>query len=245
MNYSRLVGFAILLASCAWAADFQSNWPKDLERPWVGPEYWSNPLQDWRLRGGRLECIAAGGDRNVYLLTRDVSAAPGTLSMSVRLGRIEEDRAASGPGFAGFRLGIRGMFKDYRDSAVRGYGMNAGLSANGRLFIARQADSTARVRPPFMDLELRLAAEPAGSAYRVVLQAFDGAGKCWPRRAAKSRPTGSPGALPWSRVPGRWKTRRRPRKRPWTPTLPRSAERSAAATFDFGFATGRSRARRS
>ncbi|MBI4873803.1 MAG: alkaline phosphatase D family protein [Acidobacteria bacterium] len=165
------------MAPWAWATDFQSNWPKDLERSWVGREYWSNPLQDWRLRGGRLECIAAGGDRNVYLLTRDVAAATGTLSMSVRLGRLEEDRDASGPGFAGFRLGIRGIFKDYRDSAVRGYGMNAGLSANGRLFIARQGDSTARLSPPFLDLELRLAAEPAGGGYNVVLQAFDSMGK--------------------------------------------------------------------
>ena len=108
----------------------------------MGPEYWSNPLQDWRLRGGRLECIGAGGDRNVYLLTRSVAAGPGTLSMAVRLGRLEEGGGASGPGFAGFRLGIRGIFKDYRDSALRGYGMNAGLSSDGRLFMR------ARLIPP-------------------------------------------------------------------------------------------------
>ncbi len=177
MSFARFAAAALLAAALACAADFQSNWPKDLERPWVGPDYWSNPLQDWRIRDGRLECIAAGGDRNVYLLTRDVSAASGSIAMSVRLGRMEEDRGAAGPGFVGFRLGIRGLFKHYRDSAVRGYGMNAGLAANGRLFIARQGESKAKIEPPFTDVELRLTAEPAGATYKLVLQAFDRAGK--------------------------------------------------------------------
>src|SRR5437868_15170331 len=80
------------------------------DRPWIGPEYWSNPLQDWRLRGGRIECCVSGGDRNVFLLTHEVTAEPGTLTMRVRLGRLEEDSAPPGPGFAGFRAGIHGRF---------------------------------------------------------------------------------------------------------------------------------------
>lgn len=167
----------LLLSGMAVAAEFQSRWPKGVERPWVGPEYWANPLQDWRVRQGRLECFVAGGDRNVFLLTREVAGGGGDLRMSVKLGRLEGDASALKEGFVGFRLGVRGAFKDYRDSAVRGYGLNAGLGWDGRLFIGRHGDSKTTVPPPFENLELRLAAEPAGNAYSVVLQAFDQAGK--------------------------------------------------------------------
>ncbi len=167
----------ILLCGAAAGAEFRSQWAKGVEGPWAGPEYWANPLQDWRVKDGKLECVAAGGDRNVYLLTRELSAAPGDLRMSVKLGRLESDTGPLKDGFAGFRVGIRGAFKDYRDSAVRGYGLNAGLASDGRLFIGRHGDSTTRISPPFQNLELRLSAEPAGDSYRVTLQAFDAAGR--------------------------------------------------------------------
>lgn len=41
------------------AAEFQGAWAQGLERVWVGPEYYANRLQDWRVRNGRLECIEA------------------------------------------------------------------------------------------------------------------------------------------------------------------------------------------
>ena len=75
---------ALLLIGCGAGTEFTSNWPAEMERPWVGADYWSNPLQDWRVRDGRLECFVAGGDRNVYLLTRDVAEDSGTLEMAVR-----------------------------------------------------------------------------------------------------------------------------------------------------------------
>ena len=177
----QLAATTILAATLACTTsnptDFKSNWPASVERTWVGPDYWSNPMQDWRLSGGRLELIAAGGDRNVFLLTREVSAQPGAVEMRVLLGRMEEDTAPLEEGFAGFRLGIRGSFDDYRDSAVRGYGLNAGLASDGRLFIAKPEESDPKVAAPFEQVELRLRAEPEGTAYRLVLEAYSGGEK--------------------------------------------------------------------
>ena len=45
------------------------------ERAWLGPQYWANPLQDWRLIDGRIECCVSGGDRNVFWLTYDARIA--------------------------------------------------------------------------------------------------------------------------------------------------------------------------
>jgi len=45
---------------------FESRWQGT--RIWIGPEYWANPLQDWRMQDG--EVIAkAGAGRTLHLLT--------------------------------------------------------------------------------------------------------------------------------------------------------------------------------
>jgi len=101
---------------------------------WLGPEYWANPMQDWRRRGERFECHVSGGDRNVFWLTRELSPENGDFTMSVRLGKLDPKQAAS-PGWVGFRFGMRGHFADYRDSALRGFGLETGITSQGKLFV--------------------------------------------------------------------------------------------------------------
>jgi phosphodiesterase/alkaline phosphatase D-like protein len=151
-----------LLASAAGVpllGAFEGRWSKSPNRPWLGRDYWANPLQDWRVRDGRIECWVAGGDRNVYLLTHELSAQPGTLRMSVTFGRLD---AAAAEGFAGFRFGIHGMFDDYRDSAVHGVGINCGLTADGKLFIGDPALGVAALAPSPDPLTLELRLSPNG-----------------------------------------------------------------------------------
>lgn len=132
-------------------------------------------MQDWRIRNGRLECFIAGGDRNVFLLTREVGSAKGDFAMSVRLGRLEEDRQMLDAGFAGFRVGVKGEFHDYRDSAVHGQGLNCGITAQGRLFIGRPQDGGVQV-PLGGELKLLLTAAPGEKDYMLTLAAMDRAG---------------------------------------------------------------------
>ncbi len=173
-----LAGLTIGLGACGSRdMEFRSQWPADTVRPWAGPDYWTNPLEDWQVRDSRLECIAAGGDRNVFLLTRELGAGDGSLKMSVRLGRLEQDTAPLEDGFVGFRVGIRGAFHDYRDSAVRGVGMNAGIASDGRLFIGALNDGAPKIEGDLRDVELEFEAVPAGSAYRVTLRAKSADGK--------------------------------------------------------------------
>lgn len=171
--------FAALFLSCLCPAQsappFSSSWPEAVQRPWAGPDYWANPLQDWRISQGRLENIAAGGDRNVFLLTRETAARPGSLSMSVNLGSLEADTTTLGPGFAGFRFGIRGQFNDYRDSALRGDGVNAGILTDGRLFIGSLSAGAPKLEPPFSNLTLKLSASCAAANCRLSLTASRGA----------------------------------------------------------------------
>lgn len=170
----------LLLAAAAPAAS-QGNLPAGVSQPWLGPDYWANPLQDWRLHNGRMECINAGGDRNVFLLTREAGGGEGsgsTLEMRVKLGRLSAAPLAEG--FAGFRVGIRGFFNDYRDSAVFGCGVNAGVLADGRLFIGSVGDAGEAVSLDD-EIELRFSALPSTettmpSSYDLALAAFDRTG---------------------------------------------------------------------
>ena len=165
--------FSILLGGCgARPAGFHSNWPVSIERPWAGPDYWTNPPEDWRIHDSRLECIAAGGDRNVSLPTRALADNQGNLEMTVTLGRLKQDTGPLKEGFVGFRFGIRGAFHDYRDSAVRGYGVNAGITSDGRLFVGKLTEKSPKLSSDLRDVELRLQAHPSGSTYTVSLDAI-------------------------------------------------------------------------
>ena len=147
---------------------FHSAWPRNASRQWPGPEYWSNPLQDWRVSEGRLECFSPGGDRNVALLTRDVAERSGDLMLSVRLGKIGNEPLERG--FVGFRVGIKNQMNDYRATAIYGRGMNTGINADGRLFIGSLDSSAPRVDLG-NELHLQLHARPSANGYAVSLRA--------------------------------------------------------------------------
>ena len=147
---------------------FRSAWPRDAARPWPGPEYWPNPLQDWRIREGRLECFSPGGDRNVFLLTREAAGRSGDLVLGVRVGQI--DSAPLEQGFVGFRLGIRSEMNDHRAAAIYGRGMNAGINSDGRLFIGTIEGSAPRIDLGH-EIHLQLHARPSVAGYSVTLRA--------------------------------------------------------------------------
>ncbi len=162
------VSGAALKSEPEGGSSFQSAWPADAERAWPGPDFWPNPLQDWRLRGGRLECFSAGEDRNVALLTHRVAERQGELSMSVRCGPL--DSAALDRGFVGFRVGVKHQMDDYRAAAIYGQGMNAGVNADGRLFVGA-LDASAPKVDLSRELLLEFHARPGGNGYTVTLRA--------------------------------------------------------------------------
>lgn len=150
---SLLQGAAATVPLAAQSAAYSPALPAGITRPWISGEFWANPLQDWQLADGRIECIVSGGDRNVSLLTRE---AAGDFTLQVELGRIDQDTLAIGAGFAGLRVGTQGFWKDYRDTALRGAGLDAGVTTDGRLFIGTPAPNAPRVPEPFAPLTLRL-----------------------------------------------------------------------------------------
>jgi alkaline phosphatase D len=153
------------------AAEFHSRWDACPDRPWLGAEYWANPLQDWRIANGRIECSNAAPDRNVHVLTRQLGGRNGTFEMSVRLGRLG---GAPGPAESvGFRIGAQGPLAEYRNNLIFGRGLDAGINPDGLLFVG---DIRSQKAVPREDTELRLTAEPRGNEYTVTLTARSLAG---------------------------------------------------------------------
>lgn len=102
--------------------------PTGIERTWIGPGYWGNRLQDWRISDGRIECVIDRKERylnTVSLLTRGIE--PGTASGSIRVdtGRIN----AKGQGYSGILIGAGAGDLDWRAAALvqRGSGIGGGI----------------------------------------------------------------------------------------------------------------------
>ena len=118
-------------------------------------------MEDWRVRGGRIECVRGGADRNVHLLTHQLGAQKGEFMMSVLIGRADEGKAT---GAAGFRVGIQSDLGDYRSALLFGKGSNAGLTSDGRLFIGIGPKSSSRkIALPFPTARLTLLGWPITS----------------------------------------------------------------------------------
>ena len=46
--------FSLCAVTALSAADFHGSFNAQSDRVWIGPEYWANPMEDWRVAGGRL-----------------------------------------------------------------------------------------------------------------------------------------------------------------------------------------------
>ncbi|HLA38539.1 MAG TPA: hypothetical protein VJ417_01005, partial [Candidatus Glassbacteria bacterium] len=154
---------------------FKSNWQPDIERPWIGADYWSNPLPDWRLRNGRAECWRSGSDRNVYLLTAELTESGTGFVMEVITGALEPGGEPLSEGWVGFKVGSRGEFNDYRDTAIRGFGLAAGVTTDGKVFIGDPARGKMFSGWPLDEMRLRLEWNSGGGS--LTLAVFDKAGK--------------------------------------------------------------------
>lgn len=127
---------ACLLCLCsAGAAEFQSDFQNTNDRVWVGAQYWANPMEDWRVEGGELQCIHGGSNRNVHVLTYALGSKPKGFEISVNVKLIDKGKRA---GSAGFRVGAKDEIDDYRAAALRGQGLDAGVTSDGKLFLGKK-----------------------------------------------------------------------------------------------------------
>ena len=124
--------------------DFTSQWAISPDRPWIGPEFWANRLQDWQIKDGRLECVESAANkpmRVAHLLSGALIAKKGGVSISVNTGLIEPGMEVEANSMSGFLIGSGGESIDYRLTALSHHrpaedgGIFIGIGTNGQLMI--------------------------------------------------------------------------------------------------------------
>ncbi|AWW32400.1 twin-arginine translocation pathway signal protein [Echinicola strongylocentroti] len=113
---------------------FESDWHKWPDMDWVGPEYWGNRLQDWKIKDGNAICQVNASNRTLHCLTTQVKSGKGTLKTSVDI-KLAQDLPPADDNYIGIRLGVKGKFDDYRSAAVHGKGTDIAITTSGKLKI--------------------------------------------------------------------------------------------------------------
>ena len=178
----KLTFFAVLLpvvlsqlfCSNQRSVEFFADFDNVNDRVWIGRDFWAIPMEDWRIRDGRMECIGERNNMRVNLLTHVLSEKEGTVFISVRMGLLEPGRTV---GSAGLRIGIVDAEDgDARAACYFGKGLNAGISTDDRLFI----ETSSTDLPDDFDygnFTLILEAKPISANYDLTLTALDDQGR--------------------------------------------------------------------
>ncbi|NVK51929.1 MAG: alkaline phosphatase D family protein [Flavobacteriaceae bacterium] len=160
--------------------NFTSDFNTTSQRTWIGPEYWSNPLQDWNVENGELNCLVSDKNRNVHLLTKKIDSNSGTINTSVQIKVHQLIESKKNENWVGFSIGSKGEFNDFRDNAIFGKGLNAGVTTRGDLFIGTFEQKTSK---PLIKNVLKRGVvlafnyAPFKSNFKITLSLFDITGK--------------------------------------------------------------------
>ncbi|REG88675.1 alkaline phosphatase D family protein [Algoriphagus antarcticus] len=117
---------------------FKSNWENWPDMKWIGPEFWGNRLQDWEIVGGKAVCNISAPNRALHILTHQLGVENTNFQQSVIIDWKSDELVENSAAYAGFRLGAKGIFDDYRSAAVFGKGLDVGVTGTGQLMIGEQ-----------------------------------------------------------------------------------------------------------
>ena len=145
----------------------ECSWGKTNNRVWLGGQYWANPMEDWRISDGAAEVQSGGGNRNIHLITHQLTDPAAGFETQVTVQQLGEAKKAGG---AGFRVGIKTEINEYRSNAFANNGMQIGLRGQ-QLFIGpKSVDTDLDISEP---TTLRLVAEAAGNQVKLTLTGGD------------------------------------------------------------------------
>ena len=148
---------------------FQSRWHTCQNRVWLGRDFWANPMEDWRIVDGAAECMTGGGDRNIQLLTHQLTHPDREFVMAVDIQQVELQTKDGG---AGFRIGLKSELNEYRSNSFAKGGWAAGVT-NGKLVLGRKEVALPGSKDKF---RLKLTGAPVANQYRLTLHALDPTG---------------------------------------------------------------------
>ncbi len=112
------------------------RWGKTHDRVWLGGEFWSNPMEDWRIQDGWAQCQTTGEHRSVHSVTRQLTDTKSSFAMSVELSRSAKINQDGG---AGFKLGVKSDLNEVRSNVFARSGIIAGIIKDQLVIAGKQA----------------------------------------------------------------------------------------------------------
>ncbi|MEX2232888.1 MAG: alkaline phosphatase D family protein [Cyclobacteriaceae bacterium] len=151
-------------------SSFESPWHQWPDMLWTGPEFWANRLQDWQIKDGKAICVVSDKNRSLHCLTCQLAEDSQPFETTVLIDWLNHKTQPSAENYAGFMLGGKGRFEDYRSAAVFGEGLNAGINSEGKLFIGNVKSERSIKLKETIKLSIQATAE--GSHYTIRLMAL-------------------------------------------------------------------------
>lgn len=148
------------------------NWADTNDRVWLAGNCWANPMEDWVIRDGAAECITAGGDRNIHLITHQLTDASKSFQTSVIVSQVEVAGKDNG---VGFKLGVKSEINEHRSNVFAKTGIKAGLQ-DGALVIKGKSKAVEAVKHP-ENVLLTLTGKPSGDQVELTLMAHSDQGQ--------------------------------------------------------------------
>lgn len=166
-----IVFFCLVLFSLSRmvsAGQIQINFLPGTTRQWVGPDFYAQRLEDWRLNQGLVECSSSAANCYLYLLTGEIPRSSGLLEILIKVSVPELPSRPRARNYVGLRVGIKSSGGDYRQAALSGQGLESGLTTEGLLFIGELESVSSEEKLESLKralrqgVELRLAVGAAG-----------------------------------------------------------------------------------
>ncbi|MDO5980175.1 hypothetical protein [Flavivirga spongiicola] len=172
------MGCLLLVISCKGEADtnFKSDFANIKKHAVIGSKYEANSIQEWQISNNRMECLVSKENRNIRLLTRQLSEQKGDLEMRVRLGFFNDKISTLNKNWAGFSIGLKEQFNDHRDNVIFAKSLNIGVCTNGALFIGAPSPNHKNekvIEKLSKGVDLVLTVIPIGNTYTLYVSIYD------------------------------------------------------------------------
>jgi len=140
------------------------------DRIWIGEDFWSVPLEDWRIQNGRIEFIGEAQHSACSVLPYTFGKNEGSFIIKVEMGVLDRGQNT---GAAGLTIGSQALEEeDVRAAVFFGSGINAGVNTEGYAFI----DQNTKKLPDDFNwncFTLYLTGDRSPEGYLIILNVLD------------------------------------------------------------------------
>ncbi len=164
---------AFVFVECTYSNDtlleekFDQN-----NRVWIGEDFWSIPMEDWRIENKRLEFTGSHRRSRINVLSHILAERDGEFTVSISVGSSDTLKHGS----VGFSLGVKDSIDaDVKAACYYGKGLDIGVSTTDGIFIGNKKTELP-VGFSFSEFELHASGSTVNGKTKIVFTAKDKAG---------------------------------------------------------------------